>query len=95
MLRLLFPPPPHQKAYAGGEEAGAEAAIDPGKKVGGYAGNMLKADAEGDHEGNYEIALETEGLPYAGLLFGHRIDTGGVFADHSREHHIEAGENQH
>ena len=86
--------PAEEEADAGGKEAGAEAAVEPGEEVGWDAGNMLQPDTEGNHEGDNEIAFEAEGPEDAGFLFRHGHDAGGVFADDTCEHPVESGKNQ-
>ena len=57
-------PPPDDETYSGRKESGAETAVKPGDEGVRHLRDSLKGDAQGYHEGNYEIAFETEGFKY-------------------------------
>ena len=86
--------PAEEKADAGGQEARAEATVEPGKEVGGDARYVLKTYAKGNHESDDKVPLQTESPKNASLVLRHRKDAPGVFSDHSGKHHVEDHENQ-
>ena len=86
--------PEKKEADAGGEEAGAEAAVKPGEEIGGDAGNVLQSDTEGNHKSDYEIAFEAEGTEDTGFLLRHGYYASGVLVDHPCEHHVKSCKDQ-
>lgn len=71
-------PPAEEEAAAGGEKAGAEAAVEPGYERGGNLRDALEDDAKSNHECDDKVALEAECPEYRSSRLRHGQDAHGI-----------------
>lgn len=89
-----FAVPAEEETDAGGEKTEAKTGMEPCKESERDARDVLEANTQGNHKGNYEVTFEAEGFPDRSLFLGHGHNTCRILPDYPGEHHIEGGKDK-